>query len=111
MKRSFTALRLSLAQGSVHGRAYCHPKDSYGAAIAALKADIAKSLAARFDFLCEELDRRESDLKERKKKASSGMRVCGVCGVCGCGCVCGREEVRCVCVCVCACVRACGVGA
>ncbi len=83
MKRSFTAfaLHLSLAQGSVHGRAYCHPKDSYGAAIAALKADIAKSLAARFDFLCEELDRRESDLKERKKKASSGMRVCGVCGV------------------------------
>ncbi|ELR20698.1 uncharacterized protein ACA1_054440 [Acanthamoeba castellanii str. Neff] len=57
--------------GSILGRAYCHPKNSYGAAIAALKADIGKSLAARFDFLCEELERRESDLKERKKKASS----------------------------------------
>jgi hypothetical protein len=100
MNRSFTTFAFHPPpQGSIHGRAYCHPKDSYGAAIAALKADIGKSLAARFDFLCEELERRESDLKERKKKASSGMRVCGACG--------REEEVRAVCVCVrvlCVCV-------
>jgi hypothetical protein len=73
-----------LQQGSIHGRAYCHPRDSYGAAIAAIKADLSRSLAARFEFLCEELERRESDLKESKKKTAGSSSTCAVCACRAC---------------------------
>jgi len=54
--------------GTIHARAYSHPKDTYGSAISALKADLSKSLAVRFDFLCEELERREAEIKQSKRK-------------------------------------------
>jgi len=52
--------------GTIHCRAYCHPKDSYGTAIAAIKDDICKTLAVRLDFLCEELERQQGDRDKTK---------------------------------------------
>lgn len=43
-------------QGTLHGRAYVHRRDSAPAAAVLLKADLAASLRSRMEALCEEAE-------------------------------------------------------
>lgn len=57
--------------GAVHVRAYSHPKQTVGEALADLRTDVGRSLRARLELLAEEAERAEEESEQAATSAAT----------------------------------------